>query len=89
MVLGRAIEIAPKVIVIIMPEHSKIRKGFGGYADHQQFSVLQEFESEAFSVIDFSDSINDRFMRDIAHLTFEGRVKLTYEVAAYLNSMRD
>lgn len=86
MVLERASEIAPKVIIVIMPEHSEIRKGFGAYADQAFYEILGNYNSETYRVLDYSESIDDRFIRDMAHLTATGRHQLTIKISTIINS---
>lgn len=87
MVLERASEIAPKVIVAIMPENSHVRKTFGAYADHSFNKTLAKYDSESFLVVDFSQSIDDYFIRDIAHVTAEGREQLTKQISTIIKSL--
>ncbi|WP_415886792.1 hypothetical protein ACMXYO_02055 [Neptuniibacter sp. QD37_6] len=86
-VLEQASEIAPKVVIAIMPEHSEVRKGFGAYADRAFYKVLAKYESEALRVVDYSQSIDDHFIRDIAHLTATGRQQLTKKISTFINSL--
>lgn len=81
MALKQASGIAPEVVIAIMPEHSEVRKTFGGYADVTFYKVLAEHDSESFRVLDFSQSIDDDLIRDIAHLTAAGREQLTTEIS--------
>lgn len=87
MVLEKASEIAPRIIVAIMPEHSQVRKTFGAYADYSFNRILAEYESESFLVVDFSQSIDDHFIRDIAHVTAAGREQLTKQVSTIIKSL--
>jgi hypothetical protein len=70
-----------------MPEHSEIRKGFGAYADRSFYEILGNYESEALTVLDYSESIDDQFIRDMAHLTATGRHQLTIKISTIINSL--
>ena len=86
MVLERASEISSKVIVVVMPEHSEIRKSFGSHADRELQEILKEYRSQALRVIDYSDSVNDQLFRDMAHLTGAGRDHLTKKISIITSS---
>lgn len=66
-----------------MPERSVIRKSFGAYGDHELQKVLEEYESEALRVLNYSDSVNDQPIRDMTHLTASGHDFSTKNLCYY------
>jgi hypothetical protein len=82
--LRKAMEVAPRVTVVVMPEHSSVRSSFGSYGDRFFFQVLDEFQGENMSVIDRRAALSDELIRDIAHLVPDGREILSRSIASAL-----
>jgi hypothetical protein len=89
-VLGRVIEksmkLSPNVIIMIMPEHSKARAHLGSWADKAFFDTIELYREQV-HVIDFSQAIEDRFIRDLAHLVPDGRKQLSMLTSQRINSL--
>jgi hypothetical protein len=84
--LDVALKIAPKVTVLIMPEHSMVRHGFGSYADNEFIDILNEYSKNGLKIFDMSDQLEDKYIRDMAHLLPQGREKLSTILAERLVS---
>lgn len=80
--LQKASKVADRVTVVVMPEHSVVRSGFGTFGDRAFYSVLREFQSRGVRVIDRRAFVPDEQIRDLAHLVPEGRAHLSREIAA-------
>ena len=82
--LLKAQEVAERVTVVIMPEHSSVVDGFAAYGDKAFNEVLGEFHAENIRVVDRRRGIPDELIRDIAHLVPEGRDVLSTDLAITL-----
>jgi hypothetical protein len=82
--LLKALEVSDHVTVLIMPEHSVVRSGFGAFGDQRFYAVLQEFQSRGVRVIERREFIPDELIRDLAHLVPDGRKYFSREIATAL-----
>jgi hypothetical protein len=87
-VLTTALDLADRVYVVAMPEHSAVTAGFGGYADYAFDKTLNAYREAGIGVLDQRRSIPDRLIRDMAHLVAAGRTRLSQSVAAELAARR-
>jgi hypothetical protein len=83
-VIEKAIRISKNVVIIIMPENSRIRNNLGSWGDYAFFKVISEYLPDKIQVIDMRSSIPDYLIRDLAHLVPEGRKQFSKLVADYL-----
>ena len=79
--LDDCLEITPNVIVVIMPEHSRLRGSFGAYAVGPMESILSRYKKKGCLVVDRSDSLPDDALRDGGHLLPHGREEFSRDMA--------
>jgi len=79
--LEGCLEITPNVIVVIMPEHSRLRNSFGAYAVGPMKRILGRYEEKGCLVVDRSDCLPDDALRDGGHLLPHGREEFSKDMA--------
>lgn len=83
-VIEKSIQIAKNVLVIVMPEHCRIRNSLGSWGDYAFYKVLREYNPKQIEVIDLRSSMPDNLIRDFAHLVPQGRRQFSELVSNHL-----
>jgi hypothetical protein len=79
--LDEAIEISPRVVVILMPEHSLLREQVSAGLRGPMVEVVEGYRGRGLRVLDASAAIPDEMFRDSVHLIGEGRRRLSRQMA--------
>jgi len=80
--LEQALAASPKVVVLLMPEHSLLREQVSAKLRSPLLAALDEYRSRGVVVIDSSDAVADDRFRDSIHLLASGREQLSTALAA-------
>ena len=82
-VITKAIQLSPNVIIMVMPEHSRVRKHSGAWADTVFYSTIEKYRDQIY-LVDYSEAIDDSLIRDFAHLVPEGRKELSILASVWM-----
>lgn len=82
--LERCLASADGVVVVIMPEHPRLRELLGQAGQETFRAVLEEYAARGVVVIDRRDFAPAEEFRDAGHLLPSGRERLSQDIAALL-----
>lgn len=80
--LENASAVSPRVIVVLMPEHSLLREGVSRRLRAPLLAVVNAYRDHGILVLDRSHVVPDGLFRDSVHLVAQGRELLSRQVAA-------
>lgn len=79
--LDNALAVSPRVVVLLMPEHSLLRERVSAKLRAPLIAILEEYRARGVQVIDRSAVVADDRFRDSIHLLGSGREQLSRQMA--------
>jgi hypothetical protein len=79
--LDGALDVSPRVVVILMPEHSLLRERVSARLRAPLVETLEAYRERGLRVLDGSDAVPDELFRDSVHLIGEGRRRFSRQMA--------